>query len=101
MPQQHPTMQQKRPTQADRTPVCSGAMAGESGLGAWDDTDAHEREVLRQAGIALNSRVVTLWEISPEAEAVPLATGQAHPPPRDIPPNLHLTLRHRGPPTIH
>ena len=75
-------------------------MAGESGLGAWDDTDAHEREVLRQAGIALNSRVVTLWEISPEAEAVPLATGQAHPAPRDIQLNLDRTLRQWGAPII-
>ena len=45
---------------------------------------AHEREVLRQAGIALGGRIVTLWEISPATTAVPILSGIPNPQPADV-----------------
>lgn len=61
---------------------------------------AHEREVLRQAGIALRDRIVTLWEISLTAEAVPLVSGIPNPPPADTTLDLDATLRQWGAPII-
>ncbi len=61
----------------------------------------HERrEVLRQAGFALNGRLVTLWEISADSEAVPLFSGLANPAPQDLRLNLDRTLRQWGAPII-
>jgi len=56
--------------------------------------------VLRQAGIALHNRVVTLWEISSGSEADALVSGQANPAPQDIQLNLDHTLRQWGAPII-
>jgi signal transduction histidine kinase len=61
---------------------------------------AHEREVLRQAGIALHGRVVTLWEISPSAEAIPLLSSLPHPAPQATLLDLNATLRQWGAPII-
>lgn len=61
---------------------------------------AHEREVLRQAGIALQGRVVTLWEISPTASAVPLLSSIPLPPPETTRLDLDTTLRRWGAPIV-
>jgi len=61
---------------------------------------AHEREVLRQAGIALGGRIVTLWEISPTTTAVPVLSGVPNPNPSDIELDLETTLRRWGAPIV-
>src|SRR3982074_1169041 len=61
---------------------------------------AHEREVLRQAGSALDGRIVTLWEISPTAAAVPLLSGIANPLASDVQLDLETTLRRWGAPIV-
>lgn len=60
----------------------------------------HRREVLRQAGIALADRVVTLWEISPAADALALASSIPDPPAQDTALDLETTLRRWGAPII-
>lgn len=60
---------------------------------------AAEREVLRQAGMALQGRTVILWEISPTTEATPLLCGidgAGHETRLD----LDATLRQWGAPII-
>jgi len=61
---------------------------------------AHEREVLRQAGIALGGRIVTLWEISPTTTAVPVLSGVPNPNPIDVELDLETTLRRWGAPIV-
>ena len=61
---------------------------------------AHEREVLRQAGIALDGRIVTLWEISPTAAAVPVLSGIPDPLASDVDLDLETTLRRWGAPIV-
>jgi len=61
---------------------------------------AHEREVLRQAGIALHGRIVTLWEISPTTTAVPVLSGVPNPQPSDVDLDLESTLRRWGAPIV-
>jgi signal transduction histidine kinase len=61
---------------------------------------AHECEVLRQAGIALHGRVVTLWEISPSADAIPLFSGIPDPPAKSTALYLDTTLRRWGAPIV-
>src|SRR6266566_5376017 len=61
---------------------------------------AHEREVLRQAGIALGGRIVTLWEISPTMTAVPVLSGVPNPNPGDVELDLETTLRRWGAPIV-
>jgi len=61
---------------------------------------AHEREVLRQAGIALAGRIVTLWEISPTTTAVPVLSGVPNPQPSDVDLDLESTLRRWGAPIV-
>jgi signal transduction histidine kinase len=63
-------------------------------------SSAHEREVLRQAGIALHGRVVTLWEISPTTSAVPLFSSVQQPPAEIIQLDLESTLRRWGAPIV-
>ncbi|MGH7530325.1 MAG: sensor histidine kinase [Gemmatimonadales bacterium] len=58
------------------------------------------REVLRQASVALRGRVVTLWEISPDTEAVPLLSGTLDPPAAETTLDLDATLRQWGAPII-
>jgi signal transduction histidine kinase len=60
---------------------------------------AHEREVLRQAGIALHGRIVTLWEIS-ETTAVPILSGVPNPQAGDVELDLETTLRRWGAPLV-
>ena len=82
--------------------VLCGAMpaGGRVGRGQVDESHALEREVLRQAGIALNGRVVTLWEISPGLEVSALVSGLPNPAAQDLQLNLDLTLRQWGAPII-
>lgn len=61
---------------------------------------AHEREVLRQAGIALHGRIVTLWEISATTTAVPVLSGVPNPHPSDVELDLETTLRRWGAPIV-
>ncbi len=61
---------------------------------------AHEREVLRQAGIALDGRTVTLWEISPTAAAIPVLSGVSNPQAGEIQLDLEATLRRWGAPIV-
>jgi len=61
---------------------------------------AHEREVLRQAGIALNGRPVTLWEISATTAAVPVLSGVPNPQASDVELDLESTLRRWGAPIV-
>src|SRR5467141_3551314 len=61
---------------------------------------AHEREVLRQAGIALNGRPVTLWEISATTAAVPVLSGIPNPQASDVELDLEATLRRWGAPIV-
>jgi signal transduction histidine kinase len=60
----------------------------------------HRREVLRQAGVALNAPVVTLWEITPATEAAPVASSVPDPPPQDTALDIEATLRRWGAPII-
>jgi hypothetical protein len=61
---------------------------------------AHEREVLRQTAIALHGRVVTLWEITPEAAATRLFSSIPDAPRADTELDLDHTLRQWGAPLI-
>jgi signal transduction histidine kinase len=76
------------------------AAEGVRGGRELEQTHAHEREVLRQAGIALNGRVVTLWEISPGLQVSVLVSGLPNPAAQDIQLNLDQTLRQWGAPII-
>lgn len=60
----------------------------------------HEREVLRQAGVALQGRVVTLWEISPATDVAPLVSSVTNPPHDATKLDLDATLRRWGAPII-
>ncbi len=62
--------------------------------------DAYEREILRQAGIALNERLVTLWEVSSASEAIPLRSSVDHVPREQTKLDLDATLRQWGAPII-
>ena len=56
----------------------------------------NQREVLRQAGVALQGRVVTLWEVSPTIGVAPLASGVPNAPDHATRLNLDTTLRQWG-----
>lgn len=57
-------------------------------------------EVLRQAGVALQGRVVTLWEVSPTAAVAPLASSVPNPSSQATALDLDATLRQWGAPII-
>jgi signal transduction histidine kinase len=59
-----------------------------------------QREVLRQAGVALAGRVVTLWEVFPTTDVAPLASSVPDPPIRATALDLDATLRQWGAPII-
>ncbi len=59
-----------------------------------------QREVLRQAGAALQGRVVTLWEVSSTTGIAPLASGVPNPPHQATALDLDATLRQWGAPII-
>lgn len=57
-------------------------------------------EVLRAASIALQARVVTLWEVSPEATLLPVATGGSAASVSDTALDVEATLQRWGAPVI-
>lgn len=80
---------------------------GESGIFAAMPTESlYPREVLRQAGVALSGgggggeRLVTLWEVSADAEVRPLLNSLGEAPLPGSPLDLDDTLRRWGAPII-
>ncbi|HYL21286.1 MAG TPA: HAMP domain-containing sensor histidine kinase [Gemmatimonadales bacterium] len=61
--------------------------------------DRH-REILRQAGVALQGRVVTLWEVSKGIEVIPVLASVPDPPYETAILDLDATLRRWGTPII-
>src|SRR5881628_276295 len=59
----------------------------------------HRREVLREASVALQGRVVTLWEVSSRAEVIPVMTS-ATPSQSPVRLDLDSTLHRWGAPII-
>src|SRR5207245_3368655 len=60
----------------------------------------HRREVLREASIALQGRVVTLWEVSSRAEVMPVFSSATTPQHRDTRLDVDGTLHDWGAPII-
>jgi hypothetical protein len=60
--------------------------------------EAHGREILRQASVSLERRVVVLWQISASAEAVPILTSVPDPTYHETKLDLSATLGHWGVP---
>lgn len=60
----------------------------------------YQREVLRQAGVALQGRDVTLWEVSPAAGVAPLASSVSLLPDHATRADLDATLRQWGVPAV-
>jgi signal transduction histidine kinase len=60
----------------------------------------HRREVLREASVALQGRVVTLWEVSPRAEVIAVMSSAPTPQERDTRLDLDSTLHRWGAPII-
>ena len=61
---------------------------------------ARRREILRQASVALQGSVVTMWEVSARAEVVPVLTSVAAPPPDATALDLSATLQRWSAPII-
>ena len=59
-------------------------------------TEARQREVLRQASVALQGRVVTLWTVSSYAEVVPMLSSHATAPSPTMALDVDGTLRRWG-----
>jgi signal transduction histidine kinase len=64
------------------------------------DPMRHQRELLRQAGVALQGPAITLWEVSPGGTVAPLASTGPTPPDRAAQADLDATLRQWGAPVI-
>src|SRR5207244_10158691 len=60
----------------------------------------HRREVLREASVALQGRVVTLWEVSARAEVIPIMTSATPSRSSDVRLDLDSTLHRWGAPII-
>jgi two-component system, NtrC family, sensor kinase len=56
-------------------------------------SESRRREVLRQASVALERRLVILWEIAPSLEAVPILTSVPDPAHHETKLDLDATLR--------
>src|SRR5206468_7750521 len=65
-----------------------------------DPSPERRREVLRQASVALQGRVVTLWEVSSRAEVIPVQTRATPPESRDTRLDLDSTLHRWSAPII-
>jgi two-component system NtrC family sensor kinase len=63
---------------------------------APETIQARRREVLREASVALQGRVVTLWEVSRGAAVVPVLHSTAKPDPDDTRLDLDSTLHRWG-----
>jgi signal transduction histidine kinase len=77
--------------------VTSARRGGGTGV---TDPIRHQREVLRQAAMALQGRVVTLWEVSPDRLVAPLTTTGTTPPDHAAQLDLDATLRGWGAPIL-
>src|SRR5256886_8772855 len=60
----------------------------------------HRREVLREASVALQGRVVTLWEVSARAEVIPIMPSAAPSRSSGVRLDLDSTLHRWGAPII-
>lgn len=60
----------------------------------------YHQEVLRQAGVALQGREVTLWEVMPTAAVAPMASSISILPDHATRADLDATLRHWGAPVV-
>ncbi len=60
----------------------------------------HRREVLREASVALQGRLVTLWEVSSRAEVTPVMTSAGTAQGGDTRLDLDTTLHRWGAPII-
>ena len=60
----------------------------------------YQRELLRQAGVALQGPAITLWEVSPGGTVTPLASTGPTPPDHAAQADLDATLRQWGAPVI-
>lgn len=65
-----------------------------------DAAQARRREVLRQASVALQGRVVTVWEVSARAQVRPVLASVPNPPPESTALDLETTLHLWGAPII-
>ncbi len=65
-----------------------------------DQGHERRREVLRQASVALQGRVVTLWEVSARAEVIPVLTSATTPQHGDTRLDVDGTLHYWGAPII-
>src|SRR5258706_3168414 len=61
---------------------------------------ARRREILRQASVALQGRVVAVWEVSPRAQVVPILASVPEPPPEATSLDLTSTLERWSAPII-
>ena len=65
-----------------------------------DAAQERRREVLRQASVALQGRVVTVWEVSAQAQVRPVLASVPNPPPASTALDLETTLHRWGAPII-
>ncbi|HEX9611953.1 MAG TPA: hypothetical protein VF978_08670, partial [Gemmatimonadales bacterium] len=65
-----------------------------------DAAQERRREVLRQASVALQGRVVTVWEVSARAQVRPVLASVPNPPPASTALDLETTLHRWGAPII-
>ncbi len=67
---------------------------------AGDSNVARRREILRQASVALQGRVVAMWEVTPRAQVLPILTSALHAPPEATTFDLSATLQRWSAPII-
>jgi signal transduction histidine kinase len=65
-----------------------------------DAAQERRREVLRQASVALQGRVVTVWEVSAGAQVRPVLASVPNPAPESTALDLEMTLHRWGAPII-
>jgi len=65
-----------------------------------DPAVGRRREVLRQASVALQGRVVAMWEVSARAEVLPILASEPKPPPGATNLDLTSTLQRWSAPII-
>ncbi len=67
---------------------------------AGDPVAGRRREILRQASVALQGRVVAVWEVSARAQVLPILTSHPKPPPGSTTLDLTNTLQRWSAPII-
>jgi hypothetical protein len=71
-------------------------LSGGQGALSGEGSEARQREVLRQASVALQGRVVTLWAVSSRAEVLPILSSHTSPAPITTTLDVDSTLRRWG-----